>query len=266
MVVLELTSGVIGDLFGRKRLLQAGALLTVAGSVVSYFAGTVRVLWIGQVVAGVGAAMLYPISPAMLAAVSSSPQARAKVIAVWAGFLSIGAAISPLLGGWLAGEGSWRTSYLVVVVVPLRLAGMASATTNLLRDFGFALGPVLIAAFAVSRANGDMAGGLGRALSESGLPSSYTGVARGAAHDGGAMAINSLPVVPGPSPHLPRVPMPPSLRALAFESLGSAYSFAFLIAGLCAAGAAVLTLVGLFCSHRAVDEPSLPDAEFAATG
>lgn len=69
MVVLELTTGVIGDLFGRKRLLQAGALLTVAGSVVSYFAGTVQVLWIGQVVAGVGAA------------------------------------ISPLLGGWLAGRG-----------------------------------------------------------------------------------------------------------------------------------------------------------------
>ena len=116
MVVLELTTGVIGDLFGRKRLLQAGAVLTVAGSVVSYFAGAVQVLWIGQVVAGVGAAILYPISLAMLAAVSPSPQARAKVIAVWAGFLSIGAAISPLLGGWLAQEGSWRTSYLVVVV------------------------------------------------------------------------------------------------------------------------------------------------------
>ncbi len=475
MVVLELTTGVIGDLFGRKRLLQAGAVLTVAGSVVSYFAGAVQVLWIGQVVAGVGAAILYPISLAMLAAVSPSPQARAKVIAVWAGFLSIGAAISPLLGGWLAQEGSWRTSYLVVVVaavvsialthpaadsaapqgrkldipgqltlalglvailfaatqgseggflrpeiigafvagiallgafvvvelrsdapllhlhifanrayavvavatvvgmfaflaicysmsirlgavqhqsalkvgvlflfiqgpafllvplvsqlirnfsprwvltagfaliavsgfwsasfdvhdmnwtrfiapmlvlgvgfaltvgsitavainsVPLRLAGMASATTNLLRDFGFALGPVLIAAFAVSRANGEMTGGLSRALGASGLPPSYTGIAGGIAHEGGAMAINSLPVVPGAGAHLPPLPMPASLHQLAFESLGSAYGFAFLIAGLCAAGAAVLTLVGLFGSHRAVDEPSPPDAEFAAT-
>ena len=145
---------------------------------------------------------------------------------------------------------------------------MASATTNLLRDFGFALGPVLIAAFAVSWANGEMTGGLGRALGASGLPPSYTGVAGGIAHDGGAMAINSLPVVPGAGAHLPPLPMPmpASLRGLAFESLGSAYSFAFLIAGLCGAGAAVLTLVGLFGSHRAeADEPSPPDVEFAPT-
>jgi len=54
MVVFELTTGVIGDLFGRKRLLQAGALLAVAGSLVSNLAETVQVLWAGQVVAGPG--------------------------------------------------------------------------------------------------------------------------------------------------------------------------------------------------------------------
>ncbi|WP_067664811.1 MFS transporter [Nocardia miyunensis] len=152
---------------------------------------------------------------------------------------------------------------VAINTVPLRLAGMASATTNLLRDFGFALGPVLIAAVAVSRANGDLAHGLGRALGASGLRPPYTGVAGSVAHEGGAMAINSLPVLPGAGPHLPPVPMPESLRTLAFESLGSAYGLAFLIAGLCAAAAALLTLVGLFGSHRAVTEESLPpDAEF----
>ena len=115
MVVFELTTGVIGDLFGRKRLLQAGALLTVAGSITSYLAGTVQLLWAGQFVSGLGAAILYPISLAMLAAVSPSQEARSKAIAVWAGSLSIGAAISPLMGGWLASQGDWRLSYLVVV-------------------------------------------------------------------------------------------------------------------------------------------------------
>ena len=36
--------------------------------------------------------------------------------------------------------------------VPRHLAGMASATTNLLRDLGFALGPVLVGAVALSAA------------------------------------------------------------------------------------------------------------------
>ncbi|NKZ02318.1 MFS transporter [Actinomadura latina] len=476
MVVFELTTGVIGDLFGRKRLLQAGALLTVAGSAVCYTAGTVELLWVGQVVAGLGAAILYPISLAMLAAVSPSPESRSRAIALWAGFLSAGAAISPLMGGWLAQHGDWRTSYLVVIAVsvvsiaitqlaadsaapegrkldvpgqvtlalgliavlyaatqgseagfarpeiigalmasavllgafvvielrtdvpllhlgifanrayavvaiatvigmfaflatcfsvsiwlgavqhqsalkigllflaiqgpafvlvpvvshvirnfsprwvltagfgliavsgiwcstfdvhdmswtrfippmlalgvgfaltvgsitavaintvPLRLAGMASATTNLLRDFGFALGPVLIAAFAVSRANGAMADGVGGAIGESGLTPPYTQIAGGVADQGGAMAINSMPVVPGAGPDMPPVPMPESLRLLAFESLGNAYGLAFLVAGLCAAAAAVLTLAGLFGSKRADIEEFPADEELVATG
>lgn len=460
MVVLELTTGVIGDLFGRKRLLQAGALLTIAGSYLCYAAETVQLLWAGQVVAGLGAAILYPISLAMVAAVSPTAEERAKGIAIWAGFLSIGAAISPLMGGWFAGDGDWRTSYVVVAAaavlsivvtqfavdsaapegrkldvpgqvtlalglvailfaatqgseagfarpeiigafvagvallgafvaielrvdvpllelrifanrsyavvavatvvgmfaflavcysmsiqlgavqhqsalkigilflfiqgpafvlapvvshlirtvsprwiltvgfalvavsgiwcstfdihdmswtryippmlalgvgfaltvgsltavaintVPLRLAGMASATTNLLRDFGFALGPVLIGALAISRANDELTGGLGAAIDGAGLEPPYAGIAGGIAHEGGAMAVNSMPVIPGAGPDMPPVPMPESLRLLAFESLGGAYALAFLVAGLCAAAAAVLTLVGLFDSTR----------------
>lgn len=130
MVVFELTTGVIGDLFGRKRLLQVGALLTVAGSLVSYVAESVQILWVGQIVAGLGAAILYPISLAMLAAVSPSQEARSKAIAVWAGFLSIGAAISPLMGGWLAADGDWRTSYLVVVAAAVISIGITQVATD----------------------------------------------------------------------------------------------------------------------------------------
>lgn len=71
---------------------------------------------------------------------------------------------------------------VAINTVPMRLAGMASATTNLLRDFGFALGPVLIAAFAVSRANSDLSTGVGGAIGESGLTPPYTEIAGGIAH------------------------------------------------------------------------------------
>ena len=119
MVVFELTTGVIGDLFGRKRLLQAGAALTVVGSLICALAATVQIMWVGQVVAGLGAAILYPISLAMIAALAPNNDARAKAIALWAGFLSIGAAISPLMGGAFAASGNWRGAYVVVIVAAI---------------------------------------------------------------------------------------------------------------------------------------------------
>src|SRR5690606_39240919 len=130
MVVFELTTGVIGDLFGRKRLLQAGALLVVAGSVVCHIAGTVQVMWAGQFVAGFGAAILSPVALAMLAAVSPSPEARSTAIAVWAASLSIGAAVSPMMGGWLAAEGQWRTSYLVVIAAAVVSVAITQFATD----------------------------------------------------------------------------------------------------------------------------------------
>ncbi|NYJ73619.1 MFS transporter [Allobranchiibius huperziae] len=471
MVVFELSTGVIGDLFGRKRLLQTGAGLTVVGSLVSAVAGTVHVMWAGQIVSGLGAAILYPTSLAMIAALAPDNDARARSIALWAGFLSVGAAISPLLGGAFATNGSWRGAYVVVIVaalvsflitfkatdssapkgrkldipgqatlalgliavlyaathgsesgfdrpnilaalvvgvvllaafvvielrtevpllhlhlfanrayavvaiatvigmfaflatcysmsiwlgaiqhqsaikigvlflfiqgpafvlvpvvshlirnvsprwilsggfalmsvgglwcstfsvtdmswtrfmlpmlvfgcgfaltvgsitavainaVPVRLAGMASATTNLLRDFGFALGPVLIASFAFSRADGKLTSGLGRAIGASGLKPPYTDVAGGIAHQGGAIAINSLPVVPGAGPNMRPVPMPPQLHQLALHSLGSAYDTAFLVAGLCALVAAGLSLAGLAGHHKTVVEVQTDERE-----
>ncbi len=121
VVVFELTFGVLGDLFGRRRLQVAGSVVLVAGSVLSAVAPTVQVLWIGAALNGLGAGAMFPASLALIAAVTSDPQARARGIALWAGFLSAGAAVSPLLGGVFAEVGSWRGSYLIV-------AGLAVVT------------------------------------------------------------------------------------------------------------------------------------------
>ena len=121
VVVFELTFGVLGDLFGRRRLQAAGGVVLVVGSVVSALAPTVQVLWIGAALNGLGAGALFPASLALIAAVTHDPQARARGIALWAGFLSAGAAVSPLLGGVFAEVGSWRGSFLIV-------AGLAVVT------------------------------------------------------------------------------------------------------------------------------------------
>jgi MFS family permease len=134
VVVFELTFGVLGDLFGRRRLQAVGGLVLVAGSLVSASAPTVQVLWIGAALSGLGAGAMFPASLALVAAVTHTPERRARGIALWAGFLSAGAAVSPLLGGVFAEVGTWRGSFLIVaglavvtVVVTLLLSAESTA-------------------------------------------------------------------------------------------------------------------------------------------
>ncbi|KQV06676.1 MFS transporter [Leifsonia sp. Root112D2] len=99
IVVFELTFGVLGDLFGRKKLLYAGAGFIFIGTLVAGFATTTGIMILGQAIGGIGAGVLFPISLSMIAAITPDLRARSRVIATWAGFLSLGAVISPVVAG-----------------------------------------------------------------------------------------------------------------------------------------------------------------------
>lgn len=99
IVVFELTFGVLGDLFGRRKLLYAGAAFTFVGTLIAAVATTTGIMILGQAIGGIGAGILFPISLSMIAAITPDLRARARVIATWAGFLSLGAVISPVLAG-----------------------------------------------------------------------------------------------------------------------------------------------------------------------
>ena len=131
IVVFELTFGVLGDLFGRKKLLYAGAAFTFVGTLIAAAATTTGIMILGQAVGGIGAGILFPISLSMIAAITPDLRARARVIATWAGFLSLGAVISPVLAGitvelfTVPGDESgapnvfsgWRVAYYVAAAV-----------------------------------------------------------------------------------------------------------------------------------------------------
>ncbi|MFJ8826685.1 MFS transporter [Streptomyces sp. NPDC102467] len=117
VTVLELSFGVLGDLFGRKRLLVGGAVLLGAGEVVAAASSGIHQLWAGQALAGLGAAALFPTSLAMIAAGTTGHAQRARAIALWASSLSAGGFLAPLLGGITGTYGSWRWSFVVVAIV-----------------------------------------------------------------------------------------------------------------------------------------------------
>ena len=119
ITVLELTCGVLGDLFGRKRLLMGGAIALAVGEAVSASASAVGVMWTGQIIAGIGCAALFPTTLAMLVAGDRPAAQRARMIALWAAILSTGNFIAPLLGGITATYFNWRWAFVVVVVFAL---------------------------------------------------------------------------------------------------------------------------------------------------
>ncbi|MGF1339748.1 MFS transporter [Streptomyces flavovirens] len=119
VVCFEFTFGVLGDLFGRRRLVVAGTALVAAGSTVAALAPIVQVLWVGAALNGLGAGAMFPGSLTALTAVTRGMRERAHAVALWSGFLSAGAAVSPLLGGMFAKIGSWRGSFWVLVGLAL---------------------------------------------------------------------------------------------------------------------------------------------------
>lgn len=118
MVIFELTFGVVGDMFGRKQLLVGGLVLLIIGEAVTILgADQVHSLWVGQAIAGIGAGALYPISLTMIAAAAPNAKARSSAIALWAGFLSVGAAVSPITAGALAENGHWKVSFWIPIAL-----------------------------------------------------------------------------------------------------------------------------------------------------
>src|SRR4051794_23567175 len=104
VTIFELSFGVGGDLFGRKRLLAIGAALMVVGGLMGFFTPSdgVSVLLVAQVISGIGAAAIFPTSVAMLAAGTHSVKERAHAISVWAAALTGAGFISPVMAGPLA--------------------------------------------------------------------------------------------------------------------------------------------------------------------
>jgi MFS family permease len=140
--MLELSFGVLGDLFGRKRLLVGGALVLAIGESISVLTPgaavpiSIRmlVLWTGQAIAGLGAAAMFPTSLAMVAAGTHTARDRARSISIWAAALSAGNFASPVLCGLVAKVpfgsdplAGWRWAYLVVITLAL-ISALVSRT------------------------------------------------------------------------------------------------------------------------------------------
>jgi EmrB/QacA subfamily drug resistance transporter len=118
---LLFSAGALGDRFGRKGALQAGLVVFLGGSVVASFATGSSQVILGRAIMGIGAAFVMPSTLSILTNVFPSHE-RAKAIAVWAGISGAGAAIGPVVCGFLLEHFWWGSVFLVnvpIIVVAL---------------------------------------------------------------------------------------------------------------------------------------------------
>ncbi|MCF0089689.1 MULTISPECIES: MFS transporter [unclassified Streptomyces] len=110
---LLMTMGALGDRFGRRRLLLAGAAAFGAASVVAAYADSAGMLIAARAVLGLGGATLMPSTMALLRTMFTDPGQRAKAIGLWSGVMTGGIALGSVLSGVLVQYFWWGSVFLV---------------------------------------------------------------------------------------------------------------------------------------------------------
>ncbi|WP_262705121.1 MULTISPECIES: MFS transporter [Streptomyces] len=105
--------GTLGDRVGRRRVLLLGYGLFGAASAIAAFAPNPQILIVARALLGVGGAMIMPATLSILRQVFPDRRERALAIGVWSAVAAVGAAVGPLLGGFLVENFWWGSVFLV---------------------------------------------------------------------------------------------------------------------------------------------------------
>ena len=118
---LLLPGGVLGDRYGRKRLLLVGLAIFGVSSLVASQVTTAGALIAARALMGVGAALILPLSLSILPSMFTE-QERPRAVSAAAAGAFLGLPLGPLLAGWLLTHYAWGSVFLInapVVVIAL---------------------------------------------------------------------------------------------------------------------------------------------------
>jgi EmrB/QacA subfamily drug resistance transporter len=114
---LLLLGGRIGDLYGRRRALQAGLAIFVVASLAGGIGFNSEMLIAARAVQGVGAALVAPNALALIATNFSERRTRDTALSLYGAMSGLGIVVGLLLGGFLTGTLGWRWVFFINVPI-----------------------------------------------------------------------------------------------------------------------------------------------------
>lgn len=112
----------VADRWGRRRMLLLGYAIFLVSSLLVLVADTAEAVIVLRAVLGIGGAMIMPNTLSLIRVIFTDAGQRATALSIWAAVSGLGAAVGPLVGGFLLEHFSWHAAFLVNA--PLMIAAI----------------------------------------------------------------------------------------------------------------------------------------------
>jgi EmrB/QacA subfamily drug resistance transporter len=129
LAALVLTAGSLADRLGRRRVFAAGLLIFSAASLAAGLAADPTFLNIARAVQGIGGAILFAVSLALVAQEFAPGRERGTAMGIYGATIGVSVAIGPLVGGALVDSLGWE--WVFFINVPVGIAAIAVTYTKL---------------------------------------------------------------------------------------------------------------------------------------
>lgn len=140
-----LPGGLLGDRFGRKKMLLIALVVYAGGSVMAATSTTPGMFIAAQAVLGFGAALVVPLVLSGLT-VMFTKEERPRAVGIWAAANFVALPLGPIVGGWLLSNFWWGWVFLMnLPVIALALIAVAVLLPESRSEVRPALDPVGVA-------------------------------------------------------------------------------------------------------------------------
>ena len=127
------TSGSLGDVFGRKRVFQLGLLLFVVSCVLIALSTSGGAVIAGRCIQGASGATILACGLSLLT-VGTPEEGKLRAVSLWGAAAGVGAAAGPLLGGVLVEVTGWQGLFWIDAGVAVACMAMTAAQVSESRD------------------------------------------------------------------------------------------------------------------------------------
>ena len=123
LATVVLSAGALADRLGRRRLFSWGLALFTVASLACGLSGDITALHISRAVQGIGGAIMFAVSLALLANAFPGTKERATALAAYGATIGAAFAVGPAVGGGLTSGLDWQ--WIFLINLPIGIACLA---------------------------------------------------------------------------------------------------------------------------------------------